>query len=82
MEYAVKTFLSGGVYFFMTSFEISKVPLTQTKDNCQEEQNPGSLLAQKLCESACYLSRDGSGQIAVEFLRIAPEQKTSCRAWK
>lgn len=75
MEHAVKTFLSGGVYFFMTSFEISKVPLTQTKDNCQEEQNPGSLLAQKLCESACYLSGDGSGQIAVEFLRIAPEQK-------
>lgn len=71
----MKMFKSGGIVFLLTSFEILKVPLSRKKENIREEEDSGKKLAQKLCESACYLSEDGSGQIAVEFLRIAAEKK-------
>lgn len=64
----MKKFYEGGEYFVLTSYRIRAVPIV-------EDNEVGLMIAKTICEDACYLSSTGSGQTAIEILRIA-EKKT------
>lgn len=60
----MKKFFEGGEFFVLSSFFIEAVPIG-------EDCNVGIMLARTICEDACYLSSEGTGQVSVEILRIA-----------
>lgn len=68
----MKKFFDRGVYFVLTSYRIKAVPIS-------DDDNDVSLtLAKTICEDVCYLSSAGTGQTAIEILRIAG-RKTGSR---
>lgn len=60
----MKKFYDGGAYFVLTAYRITAAPVL-------EDSEAGPALAKTICEDACYLSSAGSGQTAIELLRIA-----------
>ncbi len=61
----MKKFIIGGEYFALTTYKIKKIAFETDSDS------KGIELAKSICEDACCLSSNGSGQTAVEILRIA-----------
>lgn len=64
----MKKFFDSGQFFVLSVFCIMKAPLETPE---MEMTN----IARALCEDAYYLSADGSGQTALEFIRIAENRK-------
>lgn len=64
----MKKFFDGGEYFVLTSYRIKAVPIS-------EDNEVGLTLAKTICEDACYLSSAGTGQTAIEILRIAGRKR-------
>lgn len=64
----MKKFMDSGEYFILSAFRINKAPL-ETADLELAD------VARTLCEDAYYLSSDGSGQNAIEFLLISDNKK-------
>lgn len=67
----MKKFFDGGEYFVLTSYRIKTVPIA-------EDNEVGLTLAKTICEDACYLSSAGTGQTAIEILRITGRKAGSC----
>lgn len=65
----MKKFYNGGMYFVMTSFSITAVPVL-----LGEEEDIGIAAAKRICDEACYLSASGSGETAIELLRISSDK--------
>lgn len=61
----MKKFVDSGEHFVLSSFQIKRIPMLQ------KETLPEVSPAQTLFEDACYLSSEGTGQTAIELLRIA-----------
>ena len=59
----MKKFFEGGKCFVLTSFYVEAAPIAENND-------VGIAIARTICEDACYLSATGTGQTAIEILRI------------
>lgn len=66
----MKKFFDGGQFFVLSAFCVVKAPL-EVSDLTKTS------VAQTLCEDAYYLSEDGGGQTAIEFIRVAENKRGS-----
>ena len=60
----MKKFTDSGVCFVLSSYRITAAPFAA------EDEDTGIRLAHTICSDACYLSSNGTGQSAIELLRI------------
>lgn len=60
----MKKFTDSGVCFALSSYRITAAPIKA------EDEDTGIRLAHSICSDACYLSSNGTGQSAIELLRI------------
>lgn len=65
----MKKFIEKGVYFALSAFRITAIPIKVDDADSVDL----ICLAKTICEDACYLSSDGNGQSSVEILRIADD---------
>ena len=61
----MKKFVDSGVYFNLTTLLIREVPYELDGNNTY------SVIAKTICDDACNLSADGTGQTAIEILRVS-----------
>lgn len=64
----MKLFHAQDTCYTFSAFVIDRIPILSTD---AEADDRGELLARTLVEDACYLSADGSDQIALEMIRLA-----------
>ena len=61
----MKKFVDSGIYFNLTTLLIREVPY-ETENN-----ESYSVIARTICDDACNLSAEGTGQTAIELLRVS-----------
>ena len=61
----MKKFVDSGIYFNLTTLLIREIPY-ETENN-----ESYSVIARTICDDACNLSAEGTGQTAIELLRVS-----------